>query len=37
LYIVAQIVQAHGGSVDVQSGQDDVTSFRVRIPRTGSK
>ena len=34
LYIVAQIVQAHGGSVEVSTGQGDATSFRVCIPRT---
>jgi signal transduction histidine kinase len=33
LYIVQQIVHAHGGSVDVQSGNDNHTTFVVRIPR----
>jgi len=33
LYIVQQIVLAHGGSVDVQSGNDNRTAFVVRIPR----
>jgi len=33
LYIVQQIVRAHGGSVDVQSGNDNRTAFVVRIPR----
>jgi signal transduction histidine kinase len=33
LYIVQQIVIAHGGSVDVQSGNDNRTTFIVRIPR----
>jgi len=33
LYIVQQIVLAHGGSVDVQSGDEDKTVFIVRIPR----
>ena len=33
LYIVQQIVLAHGGSVDVQSGGDNRTVFCVRIPR----
>jgi signal transduction histidine kinase len=33
LYIVQQIVLAHGGSVDVQSGNDNRTTFVVRIPR----
>jgi two-component system sensor histidine kinase/response regulator len=36
LYIAQQIVQAHQGSVDVQSGADqsDRTIFRVTVPRT---
>jgi len=34
LYIVQQIVLAHGGRVDVQSGQSNRTVFLVRIPRT---
>jgi two-component system, sensor histidine kinase and response regulator len=33
LYIVQQIVIAHGGNVDVQSGNDNGTTFIVRIPR----
>jgi signal transduction histidine kinase len=33
LYIVQQIVLAHGGSVDVQSGEDNRTMFVVTIPR----
>jgi two-component system, sensor histidine kinase and response regulator len=33
LYIVQQIVLAHGGSVHVQSGEDNRTLFIVRIPR----
>lgn len=33
LYIVQQIVLAHGGSIEVQS-QEDKTRFRVRLPRT---
>jgi signal transduction histidine kinase len=33
LYIVSQIVQAHGGSVDVDTGEHGVTAFRVCIPR----
>lgn len=32
LYIVAEIVRAHGGTVTVESG-DDRTSFIVRLPR----
>jgi signal transduction histidine kinase len=34
LYIVSQIVQAHDGSVDVETGKDAATVFRVAIPRT---
>jgi signal transduction histidine kinase len=33
LYIVSQIVEAHGGSVDVETGKNDATAFRVSIPR----
>jgi signal transduction histidine kinase len=33
LYIVQQVVLAHGGRVDVQSGNDNRTAFVVRIPR----
>jgi two-component system sensor histidine kinase/response regulator len=33
LYIVQQIVMAHGGSVDVKSGAGNLTTFAVRIPR----
>ncbi|MFL6600281.1 MAG: ATP-binding protein [Steroidobacteraceae bacterium] len=33
LYIVQQIVLAHGGSVDAQSGKNNRTAFVVRIPR----
>jgi two-component system, sensor histidine kinase and response regulator len=33
LYIVQQIVLAHSGTVDVQSGDDDKTVFVVIIPR----
>jgi two-component system, sensor histidine kinase and response regulator len=33
LYIVKQIVQAHQGAVDVATGQNDETSFLVRLPR----
>lgn len=33
LYIVHQIVLAHGGSVDVNSGDGNRTTFVVRIPR----
>jgi signal transduction histidine kinase len=35
LYIVSQIIRAHQGSVDVKTGEgEDITSFRVRFPRT---
>jgi two-component system, sensor histidine kinase and response regulator len=33
LYIVSQIVRAHQGTVDVETGQGDETSFRVQLPR----
>jgi signal transduction histidine kinase len=33
LYIVSQIVQAHNGAVDVQTGDGDETAFYVRLPR----
>jgi two-component system, sensor histidine kinase and response regulator len=33
LYIVYQIVKAHSGSVDVATGRDNETSFRVAVPR----
>jgi two-component system sensor histidine kinase/response regulator len=33
LYIVRQIVVAHGGNVEVQSGTDNRTTFVVRVPR----
>jgi two-component system, sensor histidine kinase and response regulator len=33
LYIVKQIVEAHQGAVDVATGQNDETSFLVRLPR----
>jgi two-component system, sensor histidine kinase and response regulator len=33
LYIVQQIVVAHGGSVQVQSGENNRTTFTVSIPR----
>ena len=36
LYIVSQIVHAHGGSVDVESKEHGTTSFRVSVPRTGT-
>jgi signal transduction histidine kinase len=34
LYIVAQIVQAHQGTVEVKTGQGNETSFRIQLPRT---
>jgi PAS domain S-box-containing protein len=36
LYIVQQIVRAHGGSVSATSTARDGTTFRVRVPRTVS-
>ncbi|MEO8921814.1 MAG: hybrid sensor histidine kinase/response regulator [Caldimonas sp.] len=33
LYIVQQILAAHGGTVSVKSGDNDQTEFRVRLPR----
>jgi signal transduction histidine kinase len=33
LYIVQQIVRAHGGHVEVASGEDNKTVFAVRLPR----
>ncbi|AKJ08113.1 sensory box histidine kinase [Archangium gephyra] len=33
LYIVDQIVRAHGGSVSVRSTQEEGTTFTVRLPR----
>jgi two-component system, sensor histidine kinase and response regulator len=36
LYIVSQIVQGHGGSVEVETGQGDATLFRVCIPRSAA-
>ncbi len=33
LYIVYQIVKAHGGTVDVESGRGNQTVFRVVVPR----
>ena len=33
LYIVREIVLAHGGSVDVHAGSTDETAFWVRLPR----
>jgi signal transduction histidine kinase len=35
LYIVQQIVQAHGGTIEVRSTVADGTTFTVRLPRTG--
>jgi two-component system sensor histidine kinase/response regulator len=34
LYIVQQLVVAHGGTVDVESSEADGTTFRVRLPRS---
>lgn len=33
LYIVQQVVLAHGGTIDVESGRDGCTIFRVVVPR----
>ena len=33
LFIVEQIVRAHGGSVSVRSTQEEGTTFTVRLPR----
>jgi PAS domain S-box-containing protein len=35
LYIVQQIVLAHGGEIGVESNTHDGTTFRVRLPRPG--
>ena len=35
LYIVEQLVRAHGGSIDVRSEESEGTTFRVRLPRAG--
>ncbi|WP_426753418.1 hybrid sensor histidine kinase/response regulator [Myxococcus sp. Y35] len=37
LYIVQQIVQAHHGSVEVESGSGRYTTFRVVLPRRGTE
>ncbi len=37
LYIVAQIVAAHGGTVGVRSVSGEGTTFTVRLPRTGPR
>jgi signal transduction histidine kinase len=37
LYIVQQIVLAHGGTVDVSSGAGDGTTFDIRLPRRPSE
>ena len=36
LYIVDKIVTAHGGAIDVQSSDEQGTTFTVRLPRTAS-
>jgi signal transduction histidine kinase len=36
LYIVQQIVQAHGGTIEVRSTVADGTTFTVRLPRHGN-
>ena len=35
LYIVEQLVRAHGGLIDVRSEEGEGTTFRVRLPRGG--
>jgi signal transduction histidine kinase len=37
LYIVQQIVAAHGGSVEVRSSRDEGTTLTVRWPRSGAR
>lgn len=34
LYIVRQIVLAHGGTIDVRSSEAEGTTFRIQLPRT---
>ena len=34
LYIVSQIVEGHGGTVDVESGRNNQTAFRIVLPRS---
>jgi two-component system, sensor histidine kinase and response regulator len=34
LYIVKQVVRAHGGSIDVRSSAEEGTTFRVQLPRS---
>jgi signal transduction histidine kinase len=36
LYIVSQIVQAHGGSVEVATGANSETAFHIKLPRSDS-
>jgi signal transduction histidine kinase len=36
LYIVRQIVIAHGGTINVASSQEDGTTFTIRLPRVSS-
>ncbi|WP_240356245.1 hybrid sensor histidine kinase/response regulator [Myxococcus eversor] len=37
LYIVHQIIQAHHGQVEVESGSSPYTEFRVSLPRRGTE
>jgi signal transduction histidine kinase len=32
LWLVGEIVRAHGGSVDVEVGREGGTTFRVKLP-----
>jgi PAS domain S-box-containing protein len=36
LYIAEQIVTAHGGAIEVRSGREEGTTFKVRLPRAAS-
>jgi phosphoserine phosphatase RsbU/P len=33
LYVVRQIVQAHGGTIDLESTESAGTAFTLRLPR----
>jgi signal transduction histidine kinase len=36
LYIVRQIVLAHGGMIEVRSSEGDGTTFRLQLPRSAA-